>query len=501
MNKKDKQEVKAALKEHKLDRKEKLAAANLEKTRVLSLIKVQMLDAKRDAKDIVAIGKLKAAENQEKFKRLNAKINSEIKVQQDDIKVLKVKGSDQMIISGESIKLEKKRLKTSKVEFQSSIVSQKKDLKMKMVKAMHDLKLEELSNIEKNKESKKNLENKLSETRSKIADAKTEQRHDQLQQKLKLAESKNELRNLKNTKRSDEKKRRLEENIKLKAQKEQLRLENELAKQKHKKIISELKNDAIGVLKEEAKHINETKSSKKKKEKEIQDKINDEILATQQAEHDELAKLKSVVIKEESSKEFISELESGDLEQYKPKQSLVSITKGMLVESFGKKGERRYAIAQQHAVESDVVKYVKQDVTFDKINEFRKIIKNEKPISLSSLFRYVDVSLCLDLSAEMIKKRQVHLVTGLLMLKPIEFADGFLVPSRMGKTTIVEFRETILSDESLLAFENEKLHIELNKIATAKLNSGTNIRLAKGLLIMKEDGLTRVLFDTNFVKA
>ena len=166
------------------------------------------------------------------------------------------------------------------------------------------------------------------------------------------------------------------------------------------------------------------------------------------------------------------------------------------VQTFGKAIVKRVEKAEETAIDAHLKRYKGSDN--EEIVSFRELVNEEEPIHIKSLMKYMFVLNGTKVEPEKIHELYIGQISSLLFGKTVQFGKGFIkITERRGnKTTYSNSTE----DESKEVFSifPEEGNEEFNKLIAKKINSGSAIKIAKGLLIYKRKGQIIVLADTNY---
>ena len=452
-----------------------------------------------------------------------------------EVKIIKEMKADQLIAKQKDKEIrEKNRLS---VEKQKSILRTKKEAakiknstfrkKMKSISAninsnlalnkqktdekLRGIKFAKRADFEKRKKEQEKIKLEALEKKFKLQEEKqieiekrkkiNEERLKVLsEEKIAITKAKVKLSYLRSEKRMLESARRKEKLEKARIARIEQEKVKEEARLRFKEEISSIK---YGKISKKIKIEKEIKEEKEAYNKEL-DKIDEE---TNKAIYDTKLSIEGMELEKKLSGEeleidYSHAFEKISETQEIKKEKLVEANiEGSTIASFGRKGMKKYKIANKVAVEADISKYKRFPDLLQSISSFREINYNKNPIKISTFKPYLELLLDVEISEEKFRVFQSHLVTALLTKHSIKFANGYIqwVPSRGGNT--VEFTKQLLDKNSLIALSDKALEKKSNELALKKLKSGGHLKIAKGLIATIQENEIVILQDTNFTKA
>lgn len=489
-------------------------------------LKAERIAEKQKLKSLITESKRKHNEDMVKVdteiknaKLKEAKIKSKIRIQKQEQKqeIVKIKGTNKQIVtehkqilvakkkesilangvSKKEVELVRDDMRNKKLSLQK--VNSEKKASIKADQYIENEKIKEARRSFKQEQAEKKLKFDLdaSEKKLKIMDIKLERSKKISEEKELIQREKMELKQLKEQKRIEFAKIRREKLIIARQERIDINLSKAIAKNKHVEEIARLKEEKSKYKKElfniermNQNEISELDIETSAKETEIEINAYEEIEASKTVKEPEVTKENDFKVEYENV--FIEEIDDDEI---KVQEDIVS---SYVINTFGKKAVNRFNRAQEDSIESDISRYKNKYLFVESINKFREYIKTDV-VDIKSLGLYVCVELNKEVTEERIKSVQAHAITALLEGHSIKFGDGFLISSKVSGKTMISFMETI--DVEAIEIVSEKFDKQLNKLIKDKLDLGTKLLLANGLMISREDGKTNVYEDTNFIKA
>ncbi|MCK5867211.1 MAG: hypothetical protein KAG14_02315, partial [Mycoplasmataceae bacterium] len=352
-----------------------------------------------------------------------------------------------------------------------------------------EVKLQELSAKRDNKRKvlllKENLKESIQNNKKLIVEAKFKAKNDLLLQK-------NDLKNSRNSKRLERQQQR-ESNLKKAKNEKQNKINQKreiieaykIKKLKFKSgIIASRKKDSIKIntLTKDVKHQEYIISKQK-------NKLHDEIL--------DISKKSKQNIENIEDKYELKNISFDVRHEENIEKSKINNVNISIVQMFGKQTMKKVSKAEEAAIELHAKKYSQAERL--EIENFREIVEAEEPVHIKSLIKYVFVLKKLNLSKEKIHELYINQLCSLLFGETIQFGSGYLriAKKKNNKTLFSENLKYGKNKEVFTIFPKQG-NKEFNKLVSEKLNNGSVIKIASGLLVYKNKKTIKVLADTNY---